>query len=200
MKIVPFFLALWCALAIAPAARAGSLPAARELPVGADYCAILRAFTSARDPRCPGVEAGARRAVDLTAGQEYSRAAAPITAGGPPGYFIRFAFNSVDLTPEYRAHLDRLAEVFRSQAMEGVCVRLVGHTDTVGSTEYNLRLSRARARMVEAHLRARKVLPDDQLSSAGLGESAPLPGIPGPHPLNRRVEILAKARTGERCD
>lgn len=180
-------------------ALAGSLPVARELPVGADYCAILRAFTDKADPRCPTVDAGNARSVNPTAGS-FSKDAAPVSApGSPPGYFIRFAFNSVSLTPEYSAHLQRLAEVFSSQAMAGVCVKLVGHTDVVGEATYNQRLSQARAKVVEIYLGELGVIPPGQLLSAGAGESSPLPGLPGEHPLNRRVEILAKPRTDKGC-
>lgn len=198
MKLLPAFAAVL--LAFNPLQAVGEdVPVTRQLDVGADYCAILRAFTDKADPRCPYVEAGRARAVQPTAGS-FSKDAAPVEApGSPPGYFIRFAFNSIALTPEYRAHLDRLAEVFTTQAMEGVCIKLVGHTDVVGQPEYNERLSRARAKVVEVYLSGLGVVSSDRLLSAGAGESRPLPGLPGEHPLNRRVEILAKARTDKGC-
>lgn len=195
------FLLLWLALAGPIAAPAQAAPGTqRELSVGADFCAILRAFTQAGDPRCPAPENGAPRSAGPPAGQVFSRAAAPVeTQGSPPGYFIRFAFNSIDLTPEYRAHLDRLSQVFRSQAMAGVCIKLVGHTDVVGDEGYNRRLSLARARVVAAHLRRLKALPEGRLSADGLGEARPIPGMPGTHPLNRRVEILARSASEAGC-
>ncbi|MEM6620294.1 MAG: OmpA family protein [Pseudomonadota bacterium] len=182
-------------------AFAGAEPVqTRQLAVGADYCAILRAFTDAPDTRCIGVapDLGATRSTRAPGG--FSPEAAPISApGSPPGYFIRFGFNSVALTPEYRAHLDRLSEVFSSQTMQGVCIKLVGHTDVLGEPSYNMRLSMARARIVADYLRQATPVSGERLLSAGRGEAAPLPGVPGGHPLNRRVEILAKAKGDQGC-
>lgn len=121
------------------------------------------------------------------------------TASGEKGYFIRFAFNSVELNAEYRTHLDRLSAVFQSSAMEGVCIKLLGHTDVVGDPKYNDRLSVARAKMVESYLVAKAAIGKNRIVSSGMGEAKPLLNIPGGHPLNRRVEILAKAQTSAGC-
>lgn len=171
-----------------------------ELPIGADYCAILKAFTDRSDPKCPQLAETRTRSTGSAATNGFPKEAAPLSASGADkGYFIRFAFNSVKLTPEYKAHLDRLSAVFNSAAMEGVCIKLVGHTDIIGPPEYNKRLSGARARMVETYLVNAASLNTKRINSDGMGESYPLVNIPGGHPLNRRVEILAKAQTDRGC-
>lgn len=172
-----------------------------ELPLSSDYCAILRAFTDKADPRCPIPEAlGATRSTGSAATDPFPKGAAPLaTAGQDKGYFIRFAFNSVELNAEYRTHLDRLSSVFQSSAMEGVCIKLLGHTDIVGADAYNTRLSLARAKVVEAYLKSRVPDINGRIFSNGLGEKEPLSNIPGGHPLNRRVEILAKAQNAGSC-
>jgi outer membrane protein OmpA-like peptidoglycan-associated protein len=173
----------------------------RELPIGADYCAILRAFTNANDPKCPNdAAAGMTRSTGAAATTGFDKAAASLSSSGEEnGYYIRFAFNSVQLTQEYKTHLDRLSSVFRSAAMDGVCIKLMGHTDITGAPEYNKRLSFARAKMVEVYLVSSSAIDAGRIVSDGLGEGRPLQNIPGGHPLNRRVEILARAKTGSLC-
>lgn len=172
-----------------------------ELPIGADYCAILRAFTDKVDPACPKLAEGfLTRSTGSSATDQFSKTAAPLaSAEGEKGYYIRFAFNSVELTPEYKDHLDRLSSVFRSAAMEGVCIKLMGHTDVLGAPEYNRRLSLARAGIVQAYLVGQSAIESSRVVSDGAGETNPLLNLPGGHPLNRRVEILARAQTNTGC-
>jgi outer membrane protein OmpA-like peptidoglycan-associated protein len=173
----------------------------RELPIGADYCTILRAFTNAPDGRCPAAKPlGAVRSTGSAATSRFPKEAVTLAESGTEsGYFIRFAFNSVELTPEYEEHVKRLSAVFKSPAMAGVCIKLMGHTDEVGSDDYNMRLSVARAKMIQTRLMADAGLPASQVSFDGLGERQPIPNVPKAHPLNRRVEILAKAQTSTGC-
>jgi outer membrane protein OmpA-like peptidoglycan-associated protein len=181
---------------------AGSVVAeTQQLPLSADYCAILRAFTDKSDPRClQNSDLGLTRSTGSAATNPFPKEAASLkTAGNEKGYFIRFAFNSVELNEEYRTHLDRLSAVFQSPAMEGVCIKLLGHTDVSGGPQYNIRLSLARAKMVESYLVGLATLSTDRIVSSGMGEENPLVNIPGGHPLNRRVEILAKAQTEGGC-
>ncbi len=102
---------------------------------------------------------------------EYPAQAVPIAEaqtveGATPGYFIRFAFNSTDLTAEYKAHLDRLAAVFKSATMAETCIKLMGHTDVVGSPAYNQTLSEGRAGVVQQYLFAAAGLAPDQIPGA----------------------------------
>lgn len=182
-------------------AHAQELNTVRELPIGADYCAILRAFTNNLDPACPILtDRTLTRSTGSAATDQFPKAAAPLaSAEGEKGYYIRFAFNSVELTAEYRDHLDRLSSVFRSAAMEGVCIKLMGHTDVLGAPDYNRRLSLARARIVQAYLVGQSAIVPSRIISDGAGETNPLLNLPGGHPLNRRVEILARAQTNTGC-
>lgn len=173
----------------------------QELPIGAAYCAILRAFTDQVDAACPQLVGHfLTRSTGTAATDQFSKGAAPLaSAGSEKGYYIRFAFNSVELTAEYKDHLDRLSSVFRSAAMEGVCIKLMGHTDVLGASDYNRRLSLARARIVQAYLVGQSAIEPGRVVSDGAGEAKPLVNLPGGHPLNRRVEILARAQTNTGC-
>lgn len=191
------FLGLFVALLIFPLSV---FAAPRELAVSADRCAIFFALTGQAAAGCapPALETfGPAR--KLTP-QRFDRGAAGLgSAEGEQGYFIRFPFNSDHLTEEYNAHLARLGRVLASEQLAGSCIKLVGHTDSVGAAAYNQTLSARRARVVADNLYSVSQVPRDRLLTEAYGERALLSGVPGAHPLNRRVEILARKRDGESC-
>jgi outer membrane protein OmpA-like peptidoglycan-associated protein len=178
-------------------ARAG----VQELPVSADRCSIFFALTGRVQTGCadPGdLDLGAKRRLQTK--QEFSKAALPPKdLETEKGYFVHFAFNSDALTQAYHDHLDRLGAILRDPALENSCIKLVGHTDSVGGAAFNLRLSDARASQVAAYLVAKGKVPAKMVLTEAKGEAGLLPGIPGPHPRNRRVEVLAKPRIGNTC-
>ncbi len=179
----------------------GAFSEVRELSVDADRCAIFFALTGKVDAGCnppdPDTLGIARR---LPQGDGFSRDAAPLRSmEEEQGYFVRFALNSNELTPEYQTHLDRLSQVLNNPVLAASCIMLVGHTDTTGTPEYNLRLSDQRSAQVAAYLVAKGGLKAARLRTEGRGESRGLAGVPGAHPLNRRVEILARSETEGGC-
>ncbi len=108
------------------------------------------------------------------------------------GYFIQFAFASFDLEPDYVEHLDRLATVLSSEAMQETCIRVTGHTDTIGAEDKNKKLSENRAVMVASYLAEKGEINPDRIQIAAAGETRPLPDIKGTDSLNRRVEFSTK--------
>ncbi|WP_162933017.1 OmpA family protein [Roseovarius sp. EL26] len=168
-----------------------------ELPVTADACAIHLALTGEVASHCspPSQSLGAVRRLPPAG---FPQHAAPLETE-ERGYFIRFPFNSSNLTPEYRGHLSRLAKVASAPKMAQACIKLVGHTDSVGGPIFNKTLSSKRARMVAAFLAAEGGIPMERIITEARGEKQPLPKLPGPHPLNRRVEIMARHRDGKTC-
>ena len=60
---------------------------------------------------------------------------------------IRFPFDSAVLTPDQKPTLDQMCKVMRGSDIN--LFRIVGHTDTSGSTEYNQKLSQLRAEEVK---------------------------------------------------
>lgn len=165
----------------------------RELPVDADVCAIMRALTGTTAPGCRAPEGlGPVRA-------GVPGVVPPSSVSGETGYFVHFDFDSAALTDAYRRHLDRLALVLSAPGLSGLCVRLVGHADSVGDAGYNLRLSLSRAEAVNEYLATAGAVDQARLSVDGMGEEAPLPGVPGDDPRNRRVEILVREPAGSEC-
>jgi len=165
--------------------------ATTELPIEADSCAIHLALTGTPSPSCP--RAGSFGLTRSLGAPDPSRAAAPLGSDASGnGYFIRFAFNSELLTPEYKNHLERLSKVLKTPQLIQACVRLVGHTDAVGGEDFNLALSRKRAASVRNYLVNSTGLAVARILAIGLGKTSPLTEVSSTHPLQRRVEIQAR--------
>ena len=64
-----------------------------------------------------------------------------------------------------------------------------GHTDEIGSEEYNQILSTKRAQRIKNILVSEYNINADRLIAIGFGEQKPLEGLPANHPRNRRVEL-----------
>ena len=63
---------------------------------------------------------------------------------------VLFAFNKSDLTPSAQSQLDAL--MGKLQGADVVSIKVIGHTDSVGSDTYNQALSERRASSVAAYL------------------------------------------------
>jgi len=110
----------------------------------------------------------------------------------PPARFILyFEHDSIGLTGESRALLQKVIETIRDRAP--VDISVVGHTDTVGKKKYNDTLSMQRAMAVAAILRGIGVDPS-VLDITSHGKDNPLvpTGDQVPEPRNRRVEITVR--------
>lgn len=125
-----------------------------------------------------------------------AKAPAPMLpgAGRPsdeaPMVQVQFDFASSRLTPGGQAHAAAAAVTLAEMPLERI--RVVGHTDRVGSPAANRRLATKRARAVADFLVAAGI-PDDLIEVDGLGEAdAPIPTDDGvAEPLNRSVAIIA---------
>jgi outer membrane protein OmpA-like peptidoglycan-associated protein len=87
--------------------------------------------------------------------------------------------------------LDDIAEVLRR--CPAITIEVQGHTDPRGSSDYNLRLSRVRAREVVEQLVARGI-DRRRLTFKGFGETCPI-HVEGPDPheswrRSRRIELI----------
>ncbi|MGE0008745.1 MAG: OmpA family protein [Parvibaculaceae bacterium] len=85
---------------------------------------------------------------------------------------IHFGFNESFVREEEVENLDRIAEVIEKilAAHPGEVFMIEGHTDAVGSDDYNLKLSRERAEAVKKALTTYYVIPPRNLEAAGYGE------------------------------
>ena len=101
---------------------------------------------------------------------------------------VRFAFGSAELTPDARPQLDALAEGIK-QLPPGQTVFIEGHTDAIGSDDYNLLLSNRRARAVKDYLVRAHGIDEIRLRETGFGKTHPIEGVDPFAAANRRVEF-----------
>lgn len=109
----------------------------------------------------------------------------------PSSYTLYFVSGSNQLTPESEVEFKRVkAEIAGRAASE---VRVIGHTDRVGSGDANDRLSKVRAERVRDLLIAEGVAAD-KLEAVGRGEREPLVATADEvaEARNRRVEIAIR--------
>lgn len=126
-------------------------------------------------------------------------ALAPVTSCGTTITFadgVLFDFDKSDIRPDAAQTVARVAEVLATYDIPSAIVS--GHTDAIGSDEYNVQLSQDRAEVVVAALVSAGVASD--LVAEGHGESRPvaaneIDGVDNPagRQLNRRVEIFLPA-------
>jgi outer membrane protein OmpA-like peptidoglycan-associated protein len=127
-----------------------------------------------------------KKSVDQTFGK--TLAALPAQ---PRSILVYFVEGTDELNPEAKRAIDRVvAEVAARPAPE---IAVVGHTDIVGSDQYNDMLSLQRAGRVK-DLLVRRGIPAKIIQTAGRGKREPL--VPTAdavaEPGNRRVEIIVR--------
>ena len=110
-----------------------------------------------------------------------------ITMTGDTG----FNTNSTDIKPGFHSTLDKIADVVVRYGKTTLTV--AGHTDNVGSAQYNQQLSERRANSVAAYLEHRRVQAV-RLNIVGKGEAMPIASnaSEGGRAENRRVEIYVQ--------
>ena len=104
---------------------------------------------------------------------------------------VLFDFNQSTLKPGAKEKLAKLAGILL--AYPGAYrIEIEGHTDAVGSDEYNLKLSAARAGSVRDYITQAGIAADRITAARGLGKSRPVAtnDTPEGRQMNRRVEIV----------
>jgi outer membrane protein OmpA-like peptidoglycan-associated protein len=103
---------------------------------------------------------------------------------------IYFDTASATLKPESAAAIQEVAKMLKAEP--GLKVYIVGHTDTVGNVDANLKLSRDRAESVIQALATTHGIQTARLRSFGNGPFAPVASNANEdgRALNRRVELV----------
>jgi outer membrane protein OmpA-like peptidoglycan-associated protein len=106
---------------------------------------------------------------------------------------VAFRFDSAELTELGKGQVFLAAQKIKEKS--DLTVVIEGHTDSVGTDEYNQKLGLRRAQTVMKELAGQGVAPD-RMSAATLGESKPLLGqeTDWARAVNRRVEFQVKPR------
>ena len=108
-----------------------------------------------------------------------------------PGAFdrtVNFAFDSAELAADARKELDAVAESLNRPNVARLDIVINGHTDAVGSPEYNQKLSERRAQAVRQYLITQGI-DGKRLVARGYGKDQPLLPSDPTNELNRRVEF-----------
>ena len=105
---------------------------------------------------------------------------------------VQFATGSADLTPEAIQTLDSLGKALSNQALSQYRFRIEGHTDTVGTRDYNKALSDRRAATVVDYIANNFHVDRNRLEAIGMGEDGLMIPTPAqtPEPRNRRVQVV----------
>lgn len=153
----------------ASASRRGARPASGSTDDG----------TGTGGAAAAGVEGDARiAAIDVPGGkvkvdEEYR----PQTLGGVLPLVLgvneegRFDFDQYSLRPEVKRILDELAEKLKTAEYDRLDI--IGHTDRIGTSDYNRRLSELRAYAVAQYLMGRGV-PENKIRYEGRGDKDPV--------------------------
>lgn len=117
--------------------------------------------------------------------------AAPAPVSDAAAMKVVFATKSAELTPEAAHTLDELGKALTSDDLKEYCFVVEGHTDSVGSDDYNLRLSQRRAESVVRYLQEHFKIDPDRLQAVGYGKRKPIAdnATEAGRQKNRRVQI-----------
>ena len=110
---------------------------------------------------------------------------------------VLFEFNRYNLTGDARAKVRDIADILSRPRASGRQVSIEGHTDSVGSDDYNQRLSQQRAEAVSSAL-DRDGVDSGRMHSKGFGKKYPIApnknsdgsDNPSGRAKNRRVEVI----------
>jgi len=109
---------------------------------------------------------------------------------------VFFDFDKALLKPEGKAKLDDLVAKLKGINLEVIIA--IGHTDSIGSVEYNLKLSVRRAEAVKAYLVSKGIEPN-RIYTEGKGKSQPIADnrTAEGRAKNRRVEVEVVGTRGK---
>ena len=102
---------------------------------------------------------------------------------------VLFDFNKYTLKPGAREKMAKVSGILL--AYPGLKIELEGHTDSIGSDEYNMKLSQQRADAVRDYLTGQGV-PADTVTAVGLGKADPVASndTGAGRQRNRRVDMV----------
>jgi len=112
-------------------------------------------------------------------------------AAAPKQFIVFFGFNKSNLTPEAQRVVSEAAAAAKDTGSASIAV--VGHTDTSGSSDYNVKLSLRRSQAVKDALVSLGI-PEAAIATGGRGESELMvqTGDGVKEPQNRRATIDLK--------
>ena len=104
---------------------------------------------------------------------------------------ILFETGSAQISKESKKLMGEIIAALQSKELQNISIRIEGHTDSVGSPGYNLKLSLRRAQAVMEYL-TKNELSETRLSFTGKGDTEPVADnkTEAGRKLNRRVDFV----------
>jgi len=104
---------------------------------------------------------------------------------------VHFGFNKYDLSDDAKAALDEFANKIKAEN-KGVYIEIQGHTDNIGSEQYNLKLGYKRAEQVMRYLNMQHGFPLHRMNVISYGEYKPIAdnSTKDGRAQNRRVTLI----------
>lgn len=105
---------------------------------------------------------------------------------------IKFANNSDKIFSSSFPSLNKLAATLRRNP--SMMIKITGHTDNVGSKQYNKRLSEKRAKAIATYLVTKRRIKENRIVTEGFGEDRPIASNDSEQgkAKNRRIEVSFK--------
>jgi len=138
--------------------------------------------------KCPNTPRGTK--VDANGCPEPPKPGKPITVK----LNVEFDFDKYYIRPEYYGQLKNFANYLKQYP--SIKVEIAGHTDSVGTEEYNRKLSMKRAEAIKNYLLSNYQIKGDRLISKGYGTTRPKADnkTKEGRQRNRRVEAVLSTR------
>jgi OOP family OmpA-OmpF porin len=107
--------------------------------------------------------------------------------------YVAFDFDKTNVKEQYNEDLEKVANLLKAYPKTNV--ELEGHTDSIGTDEYNMDLSIRRAESVKKELVEKFDIDASRISTLGHGESMPVDtnDTAEGRQKNRRVEAFIEA-------
>lgn len=104
---------------------------------------------------------------------------------------VSFGFHQSELSDDAKAAIDNFAEMLIKEN-KNVYLEIQGHTDSIGSAKYNLKLGQDRAEAVRRYLHEKYDIPLHRMNAFSYGETKPVAPNDGEknRAKNRRVAIM----------
>lgn len=103
---------------------------------------------------------------------------------------IQFDYNSADISKTSMSAVQELGKALSSPSLKGSTFVVAGHTDAVGTENYNQDLSERRADTIKKYLSEKYGIAGSNLVTVGYGESKPKDANVPMDPSNRRVQVV----------
>lgn len=195
---MPFRRFLYAAVAAAAVATVWYGPVAaqniKQLGSSASTEALIQALTPAGGGAPAAEEEGAfkTRGIRLQSASPANQSRPTGGGGAAPtiALDVKFETNSTTLSPEAKELVKNLAGAVNSDQLKKYKFRLEGHTDSTGSADYNLNLSKRRAESVKAYMVQSFGVPSSRLEAVGYGMQRPLDPSNPEAGVNRRVQVM----------